>query len=76
MKAQSCRSCRFCKVTLDVGQPDPRFLGESKVAHAEGVCRRKPPQIVSYTHEFGGVSSRTVFPEISPDADWCGEFSE
>lgn len=59
-RTAACANCAFVDVT-NIAQP---------------FCRRNPPSLVviqSETADDNGV--RKFWPVISPDIDWCGEFS-
>lgn len=77
---ERCRTCRFCHITMDIGQPDPwDFSGVSRVDYATGLCRANPPIAAVQDLPVGDGGSyrgvRTQWPEINPDCDWCGKHS-
>lgn len=62
-KIQSCAGCRYY-LEYDDLETDPE-----EPDAPTGVCRRYPPKLFP-----GSPMAVSLFPDVSKDVDWCGEF--
>ena len=70
--AETCRTCRFCKIIVEIGQDE--YIGHhfSRAAVATGICRFNPPIVIPDTEYRQGNG---VFPEVDSDLAWCGKYA-